>query len=495
MKKEINRRLAASLIVAFAVYILLSFLVQIFEMQGEVLSSSEQVTRQIARLAAMKDMRDAEESVLWQKIFPLMVVDDGTLLVAVDPATKVVLGSTDEAVEGRTVSELGIAENSYKNWGHGFHTIINGNVYYGVFYKIDGIVYGCFVMLGDIYLQVRISELFRTFFLLAILIILGVALSRCMDRYITRPLAQISDDMQKLSGGNLNVGLNVYTLPELMQMSGFVSQLKENIYELQMRDRQQRELVAVEGERADAANTAKQVFLSRMSHDVRTPVNAIIGMTAIAEEYIDEKNRVLDALEKIDDSGKRLLSMFNEVLDMSMIESEDQVMREEKFCLKDLIDEAVEELRPFTDARGHQMTLSVEKLVHEQVIGNPERVRKIFTNMIENAAKYTPKGGIIKVTVSELPVDIRNIGRYLFVFEDNGIGMTPEDAAHIFEPFERVTGDQRTSEIQGMGLGLSIVKGIVELMNGSIEVESEPGAGSKFSVNIGLKLEKKDIEG
>ena len=183
--------------------------------------------------------------------------------------------------------------------------------------------------------------------------------------------------------------------------------------------------------------------------------------------------------------------MLNDVLDMSQIESGRLDLTEEDFQLADLINQTIAEIRPLAESRQHQLTLEVKRLVHEHVVGEPGRVRMIFKNLIENSVKYTPKGGKIRVTITELPSDIRYAGKYLFVFEDNGIGMTPEMVKHIFEPFERAVNDERAGAVRGIGLGLPIVKNVVELMGGSIQVESEPETGSKFSATINLKLQKR----
>jgi len=241
-------------------------------------------------------------------------------------------------------------------------------------------------------------------------------------------------------------------------------------------------------EAANRANHAKSDFLARMSHDIRTPMNAIIGMTAIATTHIDEKGRVEDCLKKISASGKHLLTLINEVLDMSKIESGRLELSEEEFNIEDLIDNMLTVIQPQVDDRKHTLRVSVGDLEHEEVIGDSLHIQQVFINILSNSVKYTPQGGILSLTVTEKPVNKPKIGCYEFVFEDNGIGMSKEFMEHIFEPFSR-ENETSSNKVQGTGLGLSIVANIVRMMGGDIKVESVQGEGSKFTVTLFLKLQ------
>ena len=241
-------------------------------------------------------------------------------------------------------------------------------------------------------------------------------------------------------------------------------------------------------DRAEAANEAKTSFLSSMSHDIRTPMNGIIGMTAIAAAHIEDRDRVKDCLQKITQASKHLLSLINEVLDMSKIESGSVQLTEEDFNLADLIDNLLTMTRPQIEQHHHELSVSIDRLIHENVIGDTLHIQQIFVNLMSNAIKYTPDGGKISLLISEKPAGQSKVGCYEFVFEDNGIGMTEEFLTKIFEPFSRAE-DPRTSKIQGTGLGMAITRNIVRMMNGDISVESKPGAGSKFTVTIYLKLQ------
>lgn len=244
-------------------------------------------------------------------------------------------------------------------------------------------------------------------------------------------------------------------------------------------------------EAANRANHAKSDFLSKMSHDIRTPMNGIIGMTAIASAHIDNKERVRDALGKITASSRHLLGLINEVLDMSKIESGKISLREEEFNLSDLISELLVMIQPQMKEHKHELQVHILNLEHEAVMGDSLRIQQVFINIMGNAVKYTPDGGSIRLTVSEKPAGRQMTGCYEFVFEDNGIGMSEEYVEHIFEPFSRAE-DSRCSKIQGTGLGMAITQNIVRMMSGDIRVESRLGQGSRFTVTIYLKLQDKE---
>lgn len=241
-------------------------------------------------------------------------------------------------------------------------------------------------------------------------------------------------------------------------------------------------------EAARRANSAKSDFLSRMSHDIRTPINAIIGMTAIAGTHLDDMDRVADCLNKITVSSGHLLSLINEVLDMSKIESGKVDLNEEEFNLSDLVDALISMVRPQIKAKNQNLKVCIRNVVHEKVIGDKLRIQQSFLNLASNAVKYTPEGGNIKISISETTRENERAGRYEFIFEDDGIGMSPEFVEHIFEPFSRAS-DSRISKIHGTGLGLAITDNLVRMMDGDIKVESELGKGSKFTLNISLKLQ------
>ena len=239
---------------------------------------------------------------------------------------------------------------------------------------------------------------------------------------------------------------------------------------------------------ANAANRAKSDFLSSMSHDIRTPMNGIIGMTAIAVNHLDDRERVADCLKKISESSDHLLGLINEVLDMNKIESGKIELVEEEFNLAELIDAMLTMTRPQIQAHGHSFKVNLINVEHENVIGDSRRLQQVFVNLMSNAIKYTPNGGTLSLSVSEAPTNTRDYANYEFVFEDNGYGMTEEFQKHLFEPFTRAN-DRRTASIQGTGLGMTITRNIVRMMGGDITVKSVYGKGSKFTVSVYLKLQ------
>lgn len=242
---------------------------------------------------------------------------------------------------------------------------------------------------------------------------------------------------------------------------------------------------------AEQASRAKGEFLSRMSHDIRTPMNAIIGMTTIATAHLGDNERVADCLQKISVSSRHLLSLINEVLDMSKIESGKVDLNEEPFDLPDLIDNLSLIIRPQIAAKRHSFHIQIHNLYHERVIGDSLRIQQSFVNLMSNAVKYTPEEGRIDLIVTEKSCRQRQFSCYEFVFQDNGIGMSPDFVERIFEPFSRAE-DTRVNKIQGTGLGMAITHNLVRMMNGNIKVESKLGEGSRFTVTIFLRLQENE---
>lgn len=244
-------------------------------------------------------------------------------------------------------------------------------------------------------------------------------------------------------------------------------------------------------EAANASSMAKSNFLASMSHDMRTPMNGIIGMTAIAATHLDDRERVADCLKKITDSSSHLLSLINEVLDMNKIESGKVDLQEEDFDLAELVDSVLTMTRPQVESRRHHLAVHIGDLPHDKVTGDSTRVREILVNLLSNAIKYTPDGGKIVCSLRERPSSLPDVGLFEFIIEDNGIGMTPEFMQQIFEPFTRAE-DKASQTQQGTGLGMAITRNLVRMMGGDIQVESTYGKGSKFTTTIYLRLQEPD---
>ena len=235
-------------------------------------------------------------------------------------------------------------------------------------------------------------------------------------------------------------------------------------------------------EAAKYANAAKSDFLSRMSHDIRTPMNAIMGMTALAVAHMDEPGRVSDCLNKISVSSRHLLSLINDILDMSKIESSQITLNCRKINLTELLGQLSSIMSPQAKEAGLRLEFRTAEIRHVCFYGDFLRINQILLNILSNAVKYTPEGGSVAFLAEEIPpVDSGDGVRYRFTVSDTGVGMSEEFLSRIFEPFTRSTGTMR---VEGTGLGLSITKGLVELMGGTITVKSRLHQGSSFCVEL-----------
>ena len=241
-------------------------------------------------------------------------------------------------------------------------------------------------------------------------------------------------------------------------------------------------------EKAESANRAKSTFLSNMSHDIRTPMNAIIGFTTLALSNIDDTDRVKDYLGKTLASSNHLLSLINDVLDMSRIESGKIHLEEVEVNLSDVLHDLKTIVSGQIYAKQLELYMDAMDVTDEDVYCDKTRLNQILLNLLSNAIKFTPAGGTVSVRVRQLAGQVRGCGQYEFRIKDNGIGMSPEFAQKIFEPFER----ERTStvsRIQGTGLGMAITKNIVDMMGGTIEVQTAQGKGTEFTVCVPMRAQ------
>ena len=243
----------------------------------------------------------------------------------------------------------------------------------------------------------------------------------------------------------------------------------------------------------ESANRAKTTFLNNMSHDIRTPLNAIIGFTSLAESHIDDKEQVRDYLGKISVSGQHLLSLINDVLDMSRIESGKVTIEESDVHLSDVIRELRTMVQSDVDSKQIEFFVSTEDLIHEDIVTDKLHLKEILLNILSNAIKFTPAGGAIRFRVTEKPSPSEALACFEFSIKDNGIGMSEEYRKTIFDAFTR----ERTSTvsgIQGTGLGMAITKSLVDMMGGTITVSSTEGKGSEFVVNLSCKISSSPAE-
>ena len=241
---------------------------------------------------------------------------------------------------------------------------------------------------------------------------------------------------------------------------------------------------------AEKANTAKSAFLSNMSHDIRTPMNAIIGMTTIAQQYLYDPVRINSCLSKIELASNHLLELINDILDMSKIESGKLSLKESPLNLAELIHNLISLINPQLKEHQHELYVETYNISDEYLLGDTVRLNQIFTNILSNSIKFTPRGGKLKLEIKQLTLAPTGYGHFRFVFSDNGIGMDQEFLPHLFTPFER-SQTSNTDSIEGTGLGMAITKNIVDLMGGTIEVTSAAGSGTTFTVTLPLKLADK----
>ena len=239
---------------------------------------------------------------------------------------------------------------------------------------------------------------------------------------------------------------------------------------------------------AETANRAKSIFLSNMSHDIRTPMNAIIGFTTLAASNIDDKKRVQDYLGKILSSSKHLLSLINDILDMSRIESGKIHLEETEVCLSDVLHDLKTIISGQIHAKQLELYMDAMDVTNEDVYCDKLRLNQILLNLLSNAVKFTPAGGTVSVRLRQYPGKAKGSELYEFRVKDNGIGMSQEFVQKIFSPFER----ERTSTVsrtQGTGLGMAITKNIVDMMGGTIEVQTEQDKGTEFIVRLPFRTQ------
>lgn len=261
------------------------------------------------------------------------------------------------------------------------------------------------------------------------------------------------------------------------------------------REEQERQRIAMKEayEAAHVANAAKTNFLSSMSHDIRTPMNAIMGMATIAMANLDSPDKIRNCLVKIGTSGRHLLSLINEVLDMSKIESGKIDLSLDQVHLSNLLENVTNMCQPLINEKKQEFQISIFEVEHEHVITDGDRLSQVLMNILSNAIKYTPEGGSITLRINETGSSFKGKSQYEFICTDNGIGISKEFMPDIFKPFSRAE-DPRISKLQGTGLGMTITENIVRIMNGTIDVQSEPGKGSTFTVSVPLELCQKEDE-
>ncbi len=294
--------------------------------------------------------------------------------------------------------------------------------------------------------------------------------------------------MHQTTGERRWYRMTVYHM-SIQEVEKFIIVLSDRTVEQQMNQQLQEALDA-----AQSANEAKSNFLSNMSHDIRTPMNAIVGFSVLLEKDADDPEKVREYTRKITASSHHLLSLINDVLDMSKIESGKTSLNVDRFSLPELLDELNIILLPQARAKEQTFTTHVQGAPPEQIMGDRLRLNQILINLLSNAIKYTPEGGKIDFVVSELPAAAPQYVKLRFTVRDNGIGMSEDFQKAVFDPFSREISSV-TNKIQGTGLGMAITKNLVDLMGGIIQVDSRLGQGTTFTVELSFVLPEQDRSG
>jgi len=264
-----------------------------------------------------------------------------------------------------------------------------------------------------------------------------------------------------------------------------------NIDEIVRKEQKQKALLEDALHMAQAASEAKTSFLSSVSHDIRTPMNAIIGFLSLMKDEVEHPDVVREYVQRIDAASQHLLGLINDVLDMNKIESGSTTLNLAELDLAEVIEEINTIIRPQAKAKNQTFDIFASHMNFEHLVADKMRLNQILINLLSNSVKYTPENGAIEMRVEELPQVVSNYSRIRFTIRDNGIGMSEDFLKVIFEPFTRE--DTRvTHEIQGTGLGMAITKNLVDLMGGTIQVESQLGGGSTFTVELELHIQEKE---
>lgn len=331
-------------------------------------------------------------------------------------------------------------------------------------------------------------------------VLVAIVLSFIMSGYtgrLMKPVMKLTSAVKEIEQRNYNVEVPEEGEGEIRELTRGVGIMaaalrrQHMLTENELMERNRMLEIAIKD--ANRANAAKSEFLSQMSHDLRTPMNAIIGMCVIAQDNTENRDKVVDCLRKIYSSSNYMLSLINDILDMSQIESGKLTYKESEFNLPGLIDKALLVISSQVKSRKHDVQQDLTGLFHENVIVDGLRLQQVLVNILSNAVKYTEAGGSIKICVQEQVQD-EDHSHYTFTVTDNGIGMSEEFLTQIFHPFTREK-DEHQTEVKGTGLGMAITKAIIEHMGGTIRISSKLGEGSTVTIGIDLKtLQRSTIQ-
>lgn len=357
------------------------------------------------------------------------------------------------------------------------NAVLNGQEYYYSLYQMENAAWTLLFLVPSVYVATNTVGLINMTVRMVLWYALGIVSICVIFIYLVLRLKQKQAIDAERKNGEVLTKIN----EELDQKNAELSKAVDAA-------RQATESAWAAMRKAEAASKAKSEFLSNMSHDIRTPMNAIVGITNLMEHEGNVSDRLHGYIQKIKFSSRHLLSLINDILDMSKIESSEIELNEEKVSLSEQVGQVDSIIRSQTNEKGQIFHIYIHEIAHEYLIGDSVRLRQIFLNLLSNAVKYTANGGEIVFDITELPCDETGYAEFCFSVTDTGYGMKPEFLEHIFEPFTRAENSV-TNKIQGTGLGMAITKNIIDLMGGSIHVKSEFGKGSCFDVILKFKID------
>ncbi len=430
-------------------------------------------------------------------IFSLLRTGIGYNLYAIDPDTLKVVGATTVSDVDRDISQVGLKAERLSSDAP-FCTYLNGVLSHCFSREISGNYIVWATPMSEFIRSIAVNEFLLLGGLVLIALILVYAVAGSMDKTVINSIKQINKNLRSIQDGDLTTQVGVKGSKEFLELSShinsMVASLLKSSQKLEMAKKiesqkaeleLQREQLEAAVERAEAANKTKSEFLFNMSHDLRTPMNAIIGFTNLALESTDPNTRQ-NYLKSIDISSKQLLDLINNILELSKIESHKTMIEEDLTNITDVYDK----LRTLFYSELEQKALSFsikQDITHPYLYIDTTHYSQILLNIISNAIKYTPEGGAIAVSLRELPGDAPDTCVIETVIRDNGIGMSEEFLSHVYESFAR----EQTSTISGVhgtGLGLTIVKDLVDLMKGTIQIESKQGEGTTVTICLPHRL-------
>ncbi|GFI42816.1 autoinducer 2 sensor kinase/phosphatase LuxQ [Lachnospiraceae bacterium] len=437
-------------------------------------------------------------------IFSLLRTGVGYHLYAINPDTEKVVGATITSEVGKNISEIGLETEQIES-EQGFHAKTKHSFSYCLSKKIGDNYIVWASPVSGFYQSIIINELLLLAGLVLISMILVYAVANSMDKTVTDQIRRINEKLWSIQDGDLRTKVDVWDSKEFLELSTHINSMVESLLrsseKLEMSKKiqaqkeeleRQHEQLEIAVKRAEEANKAKSEFLFNMSHDIRTPMNAILGFTSFALES-DDPDMQREYLENIDVSSKQLLALINNILELARIENHKIIIEEELVDVRENFHKLCTIFS--SDLKKKKLACNVKlDIRHPFLYVDTMHYSQVFLNLVSNAVKYTPDGGRIDLLLRELPGDTKDTCLVETVIEDNGIGMSEEFLVHAYDSFSR----ERTSTvsgIQGTGLGLAIVKNLVSLMKGKIAIESRQGVGTKVTIRLPHRLGEKVLEG